>query len=1160
MKKNLLIVASAAALGVIAYAAGTEPKVLPRTVQGIDYASTLPAAAEKAPAVAPLSDYPSDPGDLGVPQGDFTFDMIESWSGEGANRAALVIQWNDNREKNALVFGYRWDGQATGADMIRAVVADNPRLYGLIQYTNVSSPTDPNGGYTINGFGWDLDDDGEISLKDEGNGQIYTSETGLFIHPRGYVPGQGGSSDYDYDNWKATDADDLWAAGWYTNGYWSYWVKEGAAGSFGYSGWGASGRLLSDGSWDGWNFSVGFGSYDWKPFVAAPAGIPDDAKTLFKHDGIYYSLKSYSSKTVLVCAPAEMEGETLTSYSGDIVIPASFTDEETEYKVVGIADAAFAATEVTGITLPESVTEIGADAFSATPLATVKFAGEGSADQLRTIGDRAFCATAITEPIFPANVKNLGAGVFASTQIAEVVLPEGIVSVGEMCFADNAALTKVVIPQSVKTIASGAFAECPAIAEVKVENTVAPACSDDVFDAAVYAAATLTVPVGYTGVYGAAEGWKNFTKTAEYAMDVNVGDLFDMDGISYRVTAVGETNEVALTYKRVEGTVSDTRIEAANLAGWKGVVTVAPVVSYQNISFKVTSMTENTFRGAKELTEVTLPEGITEIPQYSFDECEALVKVVLPSTVSSLGMYSFSNCTSLVSMQLPEGLKTIGDRAFFYSEALESINLPASLTELGASAFSYCTGLKSIDLPQTIEKIGSNAFQNCRSLTEVKIPASLTEIPQSMFSSCAGLTSVTIPSTVTAIGSSAFQSCSSLTEITLPAALTELGSSTFQGCSSLTEVAIPAGVTTLPMSLFYNCSSLRKVTMNPDAVFGGTQVFRSCRSLETLAYYGDDDIPAAGTIKLGANMTTLPNYTFNGCVAMKSIILPAGLTAVSQYSLADNGLTAIDLPDGVKTIQGWAFRNPAFSELVIPASVTTMSQNYICQNATEMTIYMCNPTPISIGSYTMSLKGSSGPYAKVVVPTATADAYMSTGNNWKKSEITAPEIAGVEVAVTGVEVLGDKHIVSGCVNVSYDKAGLPGRFLAANNAWVLPVLAIAFEVETPARSTAAGTITPAADGTFTAEIEGLAPATTYGISFAATHGDNSYEVAPGTFTTPATTGIGSLEVGDSTVADVYSVSGVRVATGVSVSEARATLPAGVYVLRSEGKTAKIVIR
>lgn len=1160
MKKTLLIVASAAALGFIAYAAGTEPKALPRTVQGVDYASTLPAAGEKAPAVAPMSDYPSDPGDLGVPQGDFTFDMIESWTGEGSNRAALVIQWNDNREKNALVFGYRWDGQATGADMIRAVVADNPRLYGLIQYTNVSSPTDPNGGYTINGFGWDLDDDGDISLKDEGDGQIYTSETGLFIHPRGYVPGQGGSSDYDYDNWKATDADDLWAAGWYTNGYWSYWVKEGAAGSFGYSGWGASGRVLSDGSWDGWNFSVSFGSYDWKPFVAASAGIPDGAKTLFKHEGIYYSLKSYSSKTVLVCAPAEMENETLTSYSGDIVIPATFTDEDIEYKVAGIGDAAFAATEVTGVTLPESVTEIGADAFSATPLVSVKFAGEGSADQLRKIGDRAFCATALTAPIFSASVKDLGAGVFASTAISEVIIPDWVTSIGEMCFADNASLVKVVIPQSVKTIASGAFAECPAIADVKVENTVAPACSDDVFDAAVYTAATLTVPVGYTGVYGAADGWKNFIRTAEYAMAVNVGDLFDMDGVSYCVTAVGESNEVKLTHKRVEGTVSNDNIEAANLAGWKGAVTVAQTVSYQNVTFKVMSMDDNTFRGAKELTEITLPEGITDIPQYSFYKCAALTKVNIPSTVTSVGMYAFSNCSAIVQIQLPEGLKTIGDRAFYYSEALETVNLPASLTEMGSSVFSYCTALKSVDIPEAIEKIGSGAFQNCKSLTEVKIPASVTEIPSSMFSSCSGLTSVTLPATVTTINSSAFQNCSSLTEITLPAAVTKLGSSTFQGCSKLTEVAIPAGVTSLPMSLFYNCSSLRKVTMSADAVFGGTQVFRSCQSLQTLAYYGDDDIPAEGTIKLGAKMTTLPNYTFNGCVAMKSIILPAGLTAINQYALSDNGLTTVDLPDGLTTIQGYAFRNAAFSELVIPASVTSMSQGYICQNANEMTIYMCNPTPISIGSNTMSLSGSSGPFAKVVVPTATADTYMSTGNYWKKSEITAPEIAGVEVAVTGVEELDGKHIVSGRVNVAYDKADLPARFLAANNAWVLPALAIAFEVDTPARSTATGTITPAADGTFTAEIEGLAPATTYGISFAATHGDNSYAVASGTFTTPATTGIGSLEVNDSTVADVYSVSGVRVAAGVSVAEARATLPAGLYMLRSEGKTAKIVIR
>lgn len=1158
MKKTLLAIASAGALGAMAYAAGTEPKALPRTVQGIVYAETLPAAAPaNAPAIVPASDYPSDPGDLGVPDGNFTFDMIESWAGEGANRAALVIQFNDDREKNALVFGYRWDGQATGVDMIKAVVEANPRLYALLEYTNVSSPTDPNGGYVVGGLGWDADEDGDIRLSD--GSQTYAPETGFVEHPGGYKPGQGGGSSYDYDDWTSLDTDDFWGSGWYRS-YWSYWVKEGDASSFGYSSWGASGRVLKDGSWDGWNFSLNMTPKDWKTFVAAPPTIPEGAKTLFKHDGIYYSLKSYSSKTVIVCAPVEMEGETLISYSGDIVIPATFADGETEYKVVGIGDAAFAGSEVTDITLPEGVSEIGADAFSATPLKSVKFAGEGSANQLRKIGDRAFCATAITEPIFSTQIKELGAGVFASSKIADVILPEWITSVGEMCFADNAAISKVFIPVSVKTIASGTFAECPAISEVKVENTVAPVISDDVFDAEAYSNATLIVPVGYTGTYNQAEGWKNFTKTSEYAIAVHVGDLFDMNGISYCVTAVGETNEVALTYKRVEGTVSNKAIETANNDGWKGVVTVAPTVNYQNITFNVTSMTNDTFRGAKELTEVSLPEGITEINQYSFYYCSALTKVTLPSTVTTIGSYAFSNCSALTSMQLPESIKTIGDRAFYYSDALESINLPASLTELGGSAFSYCKALKTIDLPESLTKIGSSVFQNCQALTSIAIPASITEIPSSMFQNCSGLTSVSIPATVTTINGSALQGCSSLTGITLPAALTKLGSSVFQNCSNLVEIAIPAGVTTLPMSLFYNCTSLRKVTINPETTLGGTQVFRSCRSLETLAYYGEDEIPAPGIIKLGAKMTTIPNYTFSGCSSMKNIILPQGLTAINQYALADNTLASVELPDGLKTIQGWAFRNATFTELVIPASVTSMSQNYICQNASSMTIYMCNSNPISLGSYTLSLKASSGPFAAVVVPTGTVDTYKNTGSNWKKSEITAPAITDVKAVITGVEYSENKHIVSGKVSLTYDMTALPERFESANTAHVFATGNITFTIDGLSRSAASGEIHANPDGTFAVEVEGLNDNTAYNMALTAEHNGSIFGVEPVSFHTPTTTGLGSIEVSDETVGDFYSVSGMRMAEGISLAEARRTLPAGLYLLRAEGKSCKIVIR
>lgn len=289
----------------------------PRTVQGVPY---TPKAADGKLRAA--SDWEwATPDDM-AGDANFTFDMIKNWTGEGENKAALVIQWNYDDEPAALVFGYRWTGQATGADMLKAVVKNNPRLYALMQYTNVSSPTDPNGGYTLNGIGWDVDDDGDIALIDTGNGnQVYESEDGFFEHPRGYKPGQGGSSDYDYDNWKARDTDDMWGAGWYSS-YWSYWVKDNAKDKFSYSSWGVSARVLENGSWDGWNFAKGMMSSEWKSFVAAPLPIPADAKTVFVNEGLRYELKSYSAKTVKLTAP-----ETGV-YTGEVAVPSTLTSIE----------------------------------------------------------------------------------------------------------------------------------------------------------------------------------------------------------------------------------------------------------------------------------------------------------------------------------------------------------------------------------------------------------------------------------------------------------------------------------------------------------------------------------------------------------------------------------------------------------------------------------------------------------------------------------------------------------------------------------------------------------------------------------------------------------------------------------------------------------------
>lgn len=1149
--KKIIFAITAATAACIASAQG-----LPKTVQGIDYPATLKATVPESKLRT--SAYPEDPDDLGIPEGDFTFDMIESWAGEGENRAALVVQFNDTREKNALVFGYRWDGQATGADMIRAVVAANPRLYGLIQYTNVPSPTDPDGGYTINGFGWDLDDDGDIGLKDEKDGKIYTAEDGLFIHPHGYVPGQGGNPDYDYDDWKATDPDDLWGAGWYIS-YWSYWVKEGDSKNFAYSGLGASGRVLSNNSWDGWNFSLNMIPQDWKTFAAAPATIPDGAKTLFKNNGIYYTLKSYSSKTVSVCAPSEIEGETLGEYKGDIVIPASFTDDGLEYKVTSVGNAAFASSGITTVTLPASVTEIGDDAFTCTPLAKVIFAPDASPDQIKKIGERAFYSTAVTEALFSKKISVLPAAAFCDTHIEHVEIPAHITEIGEMCFALNSLLESVTVPASVKTIGASAFASSGEITKVRVETTVPPVITDDCFDESVYNTAVLTVPLGYPDTYAAAEGWKNFRNTAEYAMEVHEGDLFDMNGKSYRVTAVGESNEAVLTYKRVEGRPDRNSVSAANKAGYTGTVTVEPAVNYQNITFKITAMNDSTFFGAEALTQVSLPEGFTAVPDHSFEGCKALSKVNLPGTLESIGKYAFANSSALTEITLPDGLKSLGERAFYYCSALRSVNIPESLTTLPNYLFCYAGALESLEIPNSVNTLGTYLCDNCTSLKSVKLPEGITGLPNYMFNNCKALSRIEIPASVTSLGNAAFKGCASLKEIEIPQSVAELGTDVFNSCAAITEIKLPAAVKTLKGSLFYGCKSLVKITMSPEAVFSGTQIFRNCSSLEFISYYGDETSAESGVFKVSESTVSLPSYTFTDCKLMKRVVLPAGLKTLSSNALAQTPLTEIELPDGLTAIQSYAFASTKIGELVIPASVSSLSQGYICQKNDDVTFYICNPKPVSLGGQTFSKSGYNGPFFPVVVPTGTAGTYKNTAN-WNKSDISEPEITAINITLNKVDYISGSYMASGKVNIGYNLTALPAKFEAANTAGVLSALELTFEIDGNSRTAAAGTIKPEADGRFTIELENLKSSSAYTMSFTATFGDDSYIVAPVEFTTPVSSGIAGIAIDEDTPADFYSISGTLMASGINTAQARLTLPAGVYIARADGKTGKILIR
>lgn len=116
---------------------------------------------------------------------------IVSWTGEGDTEVALVIAWNDGRSPEALAWGYRGTVETTVIAMLNEVVKADPRLFSL---------TRRQGGYTVDGLGFDLNGENTVALVVGGNSTFPKYQTsGLFTS----TPG-------NYNRWTCTDEEDHW--------------------------------------------------------------------------------------------------------------------------------------------------------------------------------------------------------------------------------------------------------------------------------------------------------------------------------------------------------------------------------------------------------------------------------------------------------------------------------------------------------------------------------------------------------------------------------------------------------------------------------------------------------------------------------------------------------------------------------------------------------------------------------------------------------------------------------------------------------------------------------------------------------------------------------------------------------------------------------------
>ena len=125
------------------------------------------------------------------------------------------------------------------------------------------------------------------------------------------------------------------------------------------------------------------------------------------------------------------------------------------------------------------------------------------------------------------------------------------------------------------------------------------------------------------------------------------------------------------------------------------------------------------FASCTGLTNVVIPEGVTEIHRSAFWECANLTEVVLPESLQILKDGNFMGCRSLRSVRIPALVKNLDYQNFFYCSALTNAIIAGNVTNIGDRVFSSCQSLTNMVLPASLVRLGEEAFANCAKLESI---------------------------------------------------------------------------------------------------------------------------------------------------------------------------------------------------------------------------------------------------------------------------------------------------------------------------------------------------------------------------------------------------------------------------------------------------------
>ena len=632
------------------------------------------------------------------------------------------------------------------------------------------------------------------------------------------------------------------------------------------------------------------------------------------------------------------------------------------------------------------------------------------------IGNYAFSGcTGLKELTIPSSVTQVGVSAFRNcTGLQTLIIPDSVETVGSFAFEGCTGLSEAVIGSQLREFSEGMFADCTGLARVTMSEFNS---ADTIGRNAFKNCTSLTSMDIGNGIHLISDYAFQGCVSLEW---VNVGEGVTriFDGAFRNCTSLKSVTLSKDLYhigsKAFEGCTSMERVNIFGIEEWLNLDMEAFLESNPLYCGNATL-----YINGQPVTEVVIPDSITEIKGYAFAGCRSLQKITIHDGITSIGGRAFEGCTSLETV-------VISDQS--------------ALRQIYAGAFLNCTALKRVTIPAGVTTLSTNLFENCSSLEEFVLHGMITEIKDSAFKGCASLARISFPASVTTIGESAFAGCAGLTELTVPDTVTSIGEGAFVNCSGIKTVVIKqGGVTRLPEGLFSGCSSIESMELP----FVGTSQSATGSSALFGTIFGRNEYEGGVSTNQKGDHFYLPQNlwsvtiigantadgkkqvyegAFYGCSSLSTIILPADITSIGQSAFCDcSALQTITIPEGVTRIGSYAFlRCNGLSSVVIPAGVTSVGDNAFTECQKLIEIINKTGTNMNEKAYNKSTTNVHSGSASLLQTTSDGYVFYSTGGVTylyayvgDQRELVLPETYnGQEYAIYQLAFARNKQIVS----------------------------------------------------------------------------------------------------------------------------------------------------